>query len=295
MSRRADAPRSFSWAVALRQVQKEPLIHFAVLGSLLYGAWLLWRPAPVDRVVIPKDLVAARRAELQRRDGRLPSDALLLSALAEDVDGEVLFREAVRRRLGEGDIIVRRRLIQKMEYLAEALQPRHVPTDAELRAQLEKDRTRYELPSRIALRQIFVSRERHPHDLYAAALALRASLGQQAKADQAVVAQTLGDPHPLGPSLPLHSQSELGQLFSAELAAASFRLADGQWSAPLPSAHGLHLVTVTARQAGLLPPFEQLKERLRLDVEESQKPLRRRQALDALRQRYQIVIERAER
>jgi parvulin-like peptidyl-prolyl isomerase len=95
--------------------------------------------------------------------------------------------------------------------------------------------------------------------------------------------------------LALHSQSELAQLFSAELAEAAFRLAEGQWSMPLPSAHGLHLIWVTARQPGQLPPLAQLSERLRLDVEESQQVQRRRQALDALRRRYQVVIERADR
>lgn len=292
MSRRADAPGRFPLAAPLVWLLREPLVHFALLGSLLSGAWLLWRPAPVERVVIPKELVAARQAELARRDGHPPSESLLRVALGEDINGEVLFREAVRRRLGEGDIIVRRRLIQKMEYLAEALQPRQVPTEAELRAQLARARTRYELPSRIALRQVFVSRERHPHDLQAAALSLRTALGQQAEGALAGAARMLGDPHPLGTELPLHSEEELARIFSTELAAAAFRLADGQWSAPLASAHGLHLVQVTARQAGQLPPFEQLRERLRLDVEESQKSLRRRQALDALRQRYQVVIER---
>jgi hypothetical protein len=273
----------------------EPLVHFALFGSLLCGAWLLWRPAPVDQIVLPKDLVAARQAALTRRDGHPPSDSLLQAALRDDVDGEVLFREAVRRRLGEGDIIVRRRLIQKMEYLAEALQPRPVPSDAVLREWLAQHEARYRLPARVALRQVFVSRDRHPLDLQAVAESLRESLGTAGGSTAPVVARTLGDPHPLGMDLALHSQSELAQLFSAELAEAAFRLADGQWSVPLPSAHGLHLVLVTARQPGQLPPLDQLTERLRLDVEESAQVQRRRQALDALRQRYQVVIERADR
>lgn len=294
MSRRAAAPSRFPYVTLLRQVLGEPLVHFALLGSLLCGAWGLWRPSPVERIVIPKDLVAARQAALTRRDGRPPSDSLLQAALQDDVDGEVLFREAVRRRLGEGDIIVRRRLIQKMEYLAEALQPRPVPSDAVLREWLAQHEARYRLPARVALRQVFVSRDRHPRDLQAVAESLRGLLVARSSEPE-VAARTLGDPHPLGMDLALHSQSELVQLFSAELAEAAFRLAEGQWSRPLPSAHGLHLIWVTARQPGQLPPLAQLSERLRLDVEESQQVQRRRQALDALRRRYQVVIERADR
>lgn len=292
MSRPSEEAASSSPAPRLWQtVFAEPLLHFALLGGLLYGVYVGMRRPPPLQIVVPAELQEARRAELLRRNGRPPGEAEMAAALGDYVDAEILFREANRRRLGEGDIIIRRRLIQKMEYLAEALLPRHPPTDGELSALLTAHPERYALPERISLRQIFIGRERHPLDAETVAKRLwnELSHGQPSIAGQ--VEMALGDPHPLGALLPLHSEAELTQLFSAQLAKESFQLQQGQWSQPLPSAHGLHLVQLMGRQAGQLPSLSQLRERLRLDYDEQHRPERRRQALDSLRSRYQIVME----
>lgn len=261
----------------------EPLLHFALLGSLLYGGYVVTRPESPLQITVPKELLAARRAELLRRDGRPPSESELLAAIADYIDGEVLFREAERRRLGEGDIIVRRRLIQKMEYVAEALLPREQPSDEILSAQLRRHPERYALPARTSVRQIFVSYERHPKD----ALSVAETLREQVRSGHDPA--SLGDPHPLGSVLPLHSSSELSQLFSPQLSAVVMQLPEKEWSAPIRSAHGFHLIQVLARQNGKLPSLEELRERLLLDYLEEQRPLRRRQAIDALRKNYQVT------
>ncbi len=270
----------------------EPLLHFALLGGLLYGVYVGMRPTPAVRIVVPAELQASRRAELLRRNGRPPADAEMAAALRDYVDAEMLFREANRRRLGEGDIIIRRRLIQKMEYLAEALLPRHAPTDGELSALITAHPERYALPERISLRQIFIGRDRHPLDAETVAKRLWSELPKLQPQNGSQVVAALGDPHPLGAVLPYHSEAELLQLFSAQLATESFQLQQGQWSRPLPSAHGFHLVQVMGRQTGQLPALAQLRERLRLDYDEQHKAERRRQALDSLRSHYQVVMER---
>jgi hypothetical protein len=266
-----------------RAILVEPLCHFALLGGLLYAGYLWRNPPPPERIVVPKELVEARRSELQRRTGHPPNPEQVQAAIADYVDSEVLFREAARRRLGDGDVIVRRRLIQKMEYVAEALVPRQLPTDVELAAILHAHSDRYSLPARTALRQVFVSHERHPHDAESVAQSLLIALRSGRTPD------SLGDPHPLGPLLPLHSEAELAQLLSSEIATKVNQLSEGEWSPPLRSAHGLHLLQVTARQSGQLPTVSQLRERLLLDYLEQQRPERQRRAITELRKRYQIV------
>jgi len=266
-----------------RTILVEPLCHFALLGGLLYVGFLWRNPAPPERIVVPKELVEARRRELQRRTGHPPDSEQVQAAIVDFVDSEVLFREATRRRLGDGDIIVRRRLIQKMEYVAEALVPRELPTDAELAEILHAHRDRYSLPARTALRQVFVNHERHPHDAESVAQSLLVALRSGRAPD------SLGDPHPLGPLLPPHSEAELGRLLSSEIATKVNQLSEKEWSPPLRSAHGLHLLQVIARQSGQLPTVSQLRERLLLDALEQQRPERQRKAIAELRKRYQIV------
>ena len=132
------------------------------------------------------------------------------------------------------------------------------------------------------MRQIFVSHERHPKD----ALSVAETLREQVRSGHDPA--SLGDPHPLGSVLPLHSSSELSQLFSPQLSAVAMQLPEKEWSAPIRSAHGFHLIQVLARQDGRLPSLVEIRERLLLDYLEEQRPLRRRQAIDALRKNYQV-------
>ena len=267
----------------LQTLLREPLLHFALLGGLLCCAYWFVRPVPREQIVIPKELVSARRGDLLRRLGRPPTAAELAAATSEYVESEVLYREAQRRRLGDGDIIIRRRLIQKMEYLADALIPPSIPTDAELVALRDATPARYLLPSRIALRQVFVGFDKHKDRAESVAAALHDRL--QTGTDPAL----LGDPHALGANLPLHSESELAQLFSASWAAAAFALPDGNWSTPLRSPFGLHFIQVTGRQAGAMPSLSALRDRLRLDYAEQNRADRRQRALGALLPRYEVV------
>lgn len=267
----------------LQALVREPLLHFALLGGLLYVGYVLTHPPPPDKIVVPQELIAARQIDLQKRLGRKPSEAELHSAALEYVESEILYREAVRRRLGEGDIIIRRRLTQKMEYLAEALVTKSAPTEADLHALMEAHPERYRLPPRIALRQVFVRFPQHNTDARekAAGLLERLRNGQSAEG--------LGDPHPLGGTLPLHSEAELAQLFSSSFAAEAFRLPAGGWSGPIASAHGLHLLQITGQKEGGLPSLDSLRERLLLDHAEEVRPAQRKKAMDALSRRYQIV------
>lgn len=264
---------------------REPLVHFALLGGLLCVAYLLVRPVPRERIVVPSDLMVARQADLQRRLGRIPTDSELRAVIAEYVESEVLYREAQRRQLGEGDIIIRRRLTQKMEYLADALLPAHTPTDPELAALLDSHKERYLLPPRVSVRQVFVSVSSHKNDAESVAKTLRDQL--KAGADPS----RLGDPHPLGGLLPLHSQTELAQLFSASWAAAVFSLSNAEWSAPVRSPFGFHVIQLVARQPGALPSFSLLRERLLLDYAEQHRESRRKQAVAALLARYEVVLQ----
>ena len=93
---------------------------FALLGGLSAAHIGFVRPVPRERIVIPKELVSARRGSFAAV-GEDPDGCGACGGDVEYVESEVLYREAQRRRLGDGDIIIRRRLIQKMEYLADAL------------------------------------------------------------------------------------------------------------------------------------------------------------------------------
>jgi hypothetical protein len=201
------------------------------------------------------------------------------------VGDEILVREALALGLERGDVVVRRRLIQKMEFLIENTEPVPAPTDAALEAQLAAHPERYGNPERISLTHVFVSAQRAGDAAAAEAAQLRARLLDGADAG------ALGDPFLRGRELRLHAQSELANVFGAAFAAAVMALPDGTWSEPIRSSFGFHVVRVTERRAGVAPTLATVRERVERDWREERRRTLNREARDRLRSRYVVRVE----
>jgi len=102
---------------------REPILHFFLLGALLYVAsTLIAKPAPVarnTRVEVPAAEVRRLRDVWALQWHRPPTRQELKSLIDDYVREEVLYREAIAIGLDRNDDIVRRRLIQKMEFLTQ--------------------------------------------------------------------------------------------------------------------------------------------------------------------------------
>src|SRR5687768_15661085 len=118
------AQNLFARRWAMTRWAKEPLVHFAVIGGLLFGvyAWLNRRAAEVDEN--PAHVIRISAGEVDwlketwTRQWRRPPTQLELKGLVEDLlREEMLCREARAMGLDQDDIIVRRRLAQKMTFL----------------------------------------------------------------------------------------------------------------------------------------------------------------------------------
>jgi len=123
----------------MRGLLRDPLVHFLALGVVLFAvhAWRSEGTPPVDsRIEVSADRVAAL-AEAVRilNGGRQPTREELAPLVEPLIREEILYREALRLGLAEGDALVRERLVDKMRFLTEdrAGAPA-VPTDVELAA-----------------------------------------------------------------------------------------------------------------------------------------------------------------
>jgi hypothetical protein len=270
-----------------RRLLREPLVHFAILGGLLMAIHTAIAPSETSRRIEIDDSVRnALRQDYVRRTGAQPSAAEEQSLVDRYVDDEILYREALALGLDRGDIIVRRRLLQKMEFLAEEAAPLAEPSDAELERYLAENAARYAKPPRVALTQVYLSSDRHGPEAEARARELRSQLA--AGADPAQV----GDPFPRGRDFGLSTERDLAGIFGTEFAAAAMKLPAGEWSAPVRSSYGWHLVRPSSRSEGGPAPLADVRAAVRLDLLEERRAQRRREALDALRARYEVVENR---
>jgi hypothetical protein len=274
----------------LRAILREPLLHFALGGALLFLAYYHYAPQPPPaaskEIVITEANLAAFRSELAQLYQRPPNQVELNGLIQDYIQTEVLYREALALGLDSGDLVVRRRMEQKMRFLIE--DTTHLPpaTDAELGGWLEAHRTDFDEPARVRFSQVFVSRDLHGDGSEALAAKLRADLA----GDTPEQAATIGDAFPAGFDFDLLTERDLVRYFGADFAAAVMSLPEGSWSHPLASTYGLHLVWIREQVPGQHVTLDAVRERVRYAFDEE----RHRQANEArfaeLRSRYTIEM-----
>lgn len=265
-------------------VGREPLIHFALLGLLLFTVYRAVAPDDEEErlVVVTPAVVAGLRADHERRHGTPPTASEEEALVERFIEGEVLYREALALGLDRGDVIVRRRLVQKMEFLSERMATVEPPDDAQLQVYLEEHRESYALPARISFEHVFVATDRQADPIEAARVLLE-------RLRDGAAPRSLGDPFLRGSTFQLLSQADTAAIFGTDFAAALPDLELGRWVGPLPSAYGQHLVRVGSREPAEVAALDSVRALVQRDWLAAQQTAAARDELRRLRQRYRIV------
>ncbi len=265
---------------------REPLVHFAVLGLAVFGVqqWVA-PPPPTKQIVVSAAMRRGLRHEYLRRHGRLPTPAEERTLVARYVDNEIMVREALVLGLDRGDVIVRRRLVQKMEFLNQGLEPPPEPTAGELQAYLDAHAVRYTPAARVSLEHVFVNAKGDATGAAAVAADLQRRLA--AGEDPA----HLGDPFLRGREFRAQTEEELGGIFGPEFARAVMALPAGAWAGPIASSFGQHVVRVTEHRGGHRPSLDEVRREVRRDWRDEQAKATAKDALARLRARYDVRIE----
>jgi hypothetical protein len=308
-------------------------LHFCLLGALLFGAArLLSRaqpPAPPRApIVVDEPRITGLAVAYARQTGAPPTRAQLDGLIASTVDDDLLVAEAHVAGLDRGDRSVRLRLVEKMRAVSEdptldddALERaarnlgldddlviRRIlaskmrlllgrddgaapPADDELREWLASHRQDWELPPSLSLTQVYVSARVHGSRLWHDGNALSAWLRRH-NASPALAA-TRSDPFVLGATLQARSRADLARQLSGSFADAVMALPVGQWSAPIASPFGLHLVRVDERRPPALPALDAVRRRVRIAVDQARASARLQTGLARLHQVYEVRVDEA--
>jgi hypothetical protein len=252
---------------------REPLVHFVGLGAVLYVG-LTWGGSPPDPASRVIDVDRAQQAQLAagfaRVMGRAPTDAELDAAIARHVREEVLYREALKLGLDQGDAVVRQRMVAKMDMSASGAAELAEPDEATLRAFFEKNRARYAGAQTVSFEQRLFA------DEAAARAALASGRAGQSSSLPAAMAYT--------PQREV--EARFGQQFARELGG----LVVGEaWQGPIPSGFGWHIVRVTARGQAKAD-FAALRPPILNDWRAEQIEARKQRAYEILRGAYRVNI-----
>ncbi|MCY4344048.1 MAG: peptidylprolyl isomerase [Gammaproteobacteria bacterium] len=261
----------------VRNRLKDPLIVFLGLGAVLFTAASLLDGDAADRAI---DVNAAEVNRLTQQwsaqMGRSPTAEELEGLIESFIQEEIYFREALRLSLDQGDIIVRRRLVQKLNFLTEDIAASQPPSDAELRAFHDANAERYRLPARYSFRHRYFSTDRRAN--------------AQADAEAALVnPQAKGDPFMLQRAYAERSERAVGDLFGRQFAEALAQLRPSpDWQGPLPSAYGWHLVKLEQALPQAQPPFAEVASRVAADLTAKRREDANAAYYEALRSGYEV-------
>lgn len=268
----------------IRRLLREPMLHFVVLGGLFFLIWWSTHPAAQrdeTRIVVAPADVQRLRALAARQWGHAPDPKDTRALVDAYVREEILYREALASGLDRDDVVIRRRLVQKMDSLAQS--DLSEPTPAELEAYWKSHAADYALGTRIRMEQIFFSADLRGKKAPADAAAALATLSQGANA-------SAGDPFMLPRVAEHQTQQAIARDYGDAFARRVFELPQGVWQGPLVSTLGVHLVRVDARDEGPAASFDAVRDRVRQDWLQQRQTQAQQTAYAQLRKRYTVDV-----
>lgn len=269
------------------EVLREPLLHFLVLGLflfLLYG--LVAGPAgPADdEIVIDQARLTGLVANFEKTWRRQPTDAELQGLIDAWVREEVLYREGVSAGFDRNDPIIRRRVAQKMSFIADGLVP-ETPGDAELQDWLRENIATYQIPASYSLRQVYIDPQRHASDLDKTLESTLAALASGADP------KTLGDSSLLLSEVEAASSRDIARIFGTVFVEGLADVDVGEWAGPVQSGYGLHYVHVSDYTPARDPALDEVRAAVERDVLNDKSEQINETFYTSLLERYTLRVE----
>ena len=207
----------------------------------------------------------------------------------EQVKEEVLYREALALGLDKDDTIVRRRLAQKMEFLAEDVTALREPSADELTAWFANNRQQFEEPVRVSFRHLYFSPDRrgaHARDDAERTLAML-----KAQRDNRLADQLPADPFMFQTEYSERTPQQVAQVFGIAFAGALAKLPAGGWVGPVESGYGWHVVRVEETVAPRVPELEEIESMVREAWMKEQRAALQKTAYERARSRYEVIVK----
>jgi len=265
---------------------RDPLFHF-----LLIAAGLFTLNAYTGREASESRLIEIDQARLdwlknisRKEQGREPSAQELDFLIERYIREEVFFREALAMGMERDDVIVRRRLIEKLRFLMEDVAVSSSPDDERLQQFFELEKAHFSEPETYSFSHYYFSSESRADAREDSGEALAQLIQEGAPSNR------LGDPFMMSYHYANKSAKKISDSFGEGFSDSLVSLTPGQWAGPVASEYGWHLVKVSHRSSAYIPVFDDVKPQVLLLWQKLQQEKFNEQTYMRLRQNYRINI-----
>jgi hypothetical protein len=275
----------------LGRILREPMVHFLIIGMAIFVLSARFGgeqvSAPRDRIVVTEGRIQQLAQIFTKTWQRPPTGQELRGLVDAYVKEEIYYREALELGLDRDDTIIRRRLQQKMVFLAEPSEDALAATDIELKAYLAANQAEFRIEPALAFEQIFIDPKRSEETVVTRIKKLLMEVrGAPSDADL----RGFGDPTLLPQAMGLTSISLIDRKFGKEFGEQLVQLPSNVWSGPIRSVYGIHLVRVTERREGYDPPLADIRTAVERKWRYAQRAAFQKAEYERMRNKYEIVV-----
>jgi parvulin-like peptidyl-prolyl isomerase len=276
----------------LKKIFTEPLIQFLFLGMLLYLINIYVQKKSKSEeleINIDNDKISQILINYKTQTGSLPNKKQLDAIIENYIREEISYREARKMGLDKDDEIIRRRLIQKYDFLQTDLAEVSSPTDEELLKFYQDNSGDFKKEATINFSHIFFSTDNCSDSI---AKQKAQAVLEQLQNTGIQHAPEKGDRFPLQYDYTDQTKLDIEQNFGNKpILHILFDTPVNTWAGPVQSGYGWHLVCVTKTVKASPIPFEQVKGEVKIKYAETKKAEQNKKLFEQLRDKF--IINRA--
>lgn len=275
----------------MKKLLHEPLVHFLLLGLLVFAGFRFASRSEVGepgQIVVTQAQIESLVTGYTRTWQRRPTTLELEVLIREYIREEVCTREAMALGLDKDDSVIRRRLRQKLEFIFDSVASQVEPTDEELAQYLKTHAKAFHGERQFTFSQVYLDPQKHGESLTRDVAQMLTQLR---------LAGLKADLSPMGDSLLLEQTfaavpaGEVSKQFGEKFMTKLVDLPLGEWSGPIESGYGVHLVLVTQRSDGEMRALAEVRDTVRRDWLNAQRSETNEKFYQALLKRYTVTIE----
>lgn len=272
----------------MKEWLKEPLFHFLIIGASIFVVFSMLNK---NEPAVSGNMIIVSTADIEQLSGnwskrwnRPPTETELKGLVDSYIKEEVYYREALALGLDKNDTILRRRLMQKMEFLTNDLAELSTPDKSELNKYLLDNHEKYQLPARVSFSHIYFSLDKRGVRAFEDAKNALPQLNELSTPDR-------GDSFMLPYDFVQKTSFEVERLFGAGFAEQLFSLDTNSWQGPIASGYGFHLVRISEKTDPRMPELFSVIDKVRSDLMLERRQKMNKEIYEKFKERYEIFIE----
>ena len=270
----------------MSRLLREPIFYFLLIGGFIFLLDNLINVSEEGRddIIITTEDRDRLIAQYTQNWGAPPSSETLEKLTQDFIDSEIYYKEALKLNLDHNDEIIKRRLRQKYEFVAEDLADVVDPNQDELQAFYKENIDRYVAPTRISFRHYYVNPDKHKDvDNQADQLYNRLSKLDPDDIDNA------GDNSHIPSIQSTVDKKSISRVFGAAFAKEIFDEPVLGWKGIVGSGYGLHVIYIDNIEKKKNQPFKEVREDVIVDWKTGNRAMFKEELIKSVRDQYKVI------